>query len=64
MDSPLRGGKGLSTKEKITFLKKIVAILLITKPRPGGGGAKGFSGLSTIFFFLIAASLITLVQEL
>ena len=40
------GGKGLSTKEKITLEKcfyfKFVTVLLTTK----GGGAKGLSGLS------------------
>ena len=37
MDSPLGGGKGLSTKENKLFLMFFfVAVLLTTKPRGGG----------------------------
>ena len=49
VDSPLRGGvgKGLFTKKKRFLNVFFFAVLLTTKPRREGGGAKGLSGLST-----------------
>ena len=52
--------EGLSNKEKKLFFIlffRFVAVLLATKPRGGGGGAKGLSGLSTKKNFFLRLSL-------